>query len=79
MDLELNDTNTYVIDRFEGDIAICENRDTKEILKINKKDLPKDVVEGTIIKQINSKFEKDIILQKEISNRIRAKMDDLWN
>lgn len=79
MDLELNDTNIYVIDRFEGDIAICENRDTKEILKVNKKDLPKDVSEGSIIKKIDSKYEKDIVLEKEITDRIRAKMDDLWN
>lgn len=80
MELELNNDNIYVIDRFEGDIAICESRKTKEILKINKKDLPKDIQEGTIIKEIEKgKFEKEANLEKEVSDRIKAKMDDLWN
>lgn len=80
MDLELDkDINTYVIDRFEGDIAICENRDTKEILKINKKELPKNAKEGNIIRKIDSKFRIDENLEREISDRIREKMEDLWN
>ena len=79
MELELNNDNTYIIDRFEGKLAICENQKTKEILKIDKKFLPKDVKEGSLIKKINDKFERDENLEKEISDRIKAKMDDLWN
>lgn len=79
MDLELNNSDTYVIDRFEGDIAICENRNTKEIIKINKDELPQDIKEGNVIRKVDSKYEKDINLEKEISDRIRSKMEDLWN
>lgn len=65
-----------VIDRIEGDIAVCENRKTKKIQNINIADLPQNVEEGTILKWRNGKYEIDT--SKEIESRIEQKMKDVW-
>ena len=69
----------FVIDRFEGDFAVCENIDTKEMYNIEIEKLPQDIKEGSIIKLENGKYIKDEEREKEISDRIKKKMDDLWN
>lgn len=38
----------YVIDRFEGEYAICEN-ESGEMMKIERRKLPLEVVEGDVI------------------------------
>ena len=69
----------FVIDRFEGDYAICENRDTGEMIDIQLSELPKEVKEGNVLKYKNGKYIIDADSQKEIENRIADKMKKLWN
>lgn len=69
----------YTIDRFEGKFAICENRDSGEMVKIERIKLPSNIKEGTIIKKINNEYIEDIKETEEISKRIKKKMDNLWN
>lgn len=67
-----------VIDRFEGNIAICEDRKTGKIIEINKDNISEKCKEGDIIKEHNGKY---IIFseQQEITeNRIKNKMNKLW-
>ncbi len=68
-----------VIDRIEGEYAICENRHTKEIININLQKLPKGIKEGTVLRCNNGKYEINIEEQKNIENRIKQKMDNLWS
>ena len=68
-----------VIDRFEGNIAICENRKTGEIKEILKEELEEELKEGNIIKYENGKYVLDKEKQEEIEKRIKEKMDDIWN
>lgn len=68
-----------VIDRFEGNIAVCEDRKTGKIKEIPKYDLPKDIKEGSILKFENGKYQIDNEKQEEISKRIEEKMNKLWN
>ena len=68
----------YVLDRFEGNIAILENRESKELIEIEKDSLPTDIKEGDILNKINDKFIKNLEQTEEISERIKNKMDDLW-
>lgn len=66
-----------VIDRFEGNFAICEN-DNMEIIHIDKSKLPANAKEGSIIED---KEELYILLEKETEDRnkrIKEKMDRLW-
>lgn len=70
--------NKFTVDRFEGDIAVLENRDTGEMININKNDLPQDAKEGSILRLNNNKYEIDVEEQKEVEKRIKDKMNKLW-
>ena len=70
--------SSFTIDRFEGDVAVLENRDTGEMLNVNKKDIPQDAKEGTILKLNKDKYEIDIEEQKIVEDRIKNKMKNLW-
>lgn len=70
--------NRFTIDRFEGDVAVLENRDTGEMLNVSKKDLPQDAKEGTILKLNKDKYEIDLDEQKIVADRIKNKMKNLW-
>ena len=39
----------YVIDRFEGNYAVLENLETKEIKDVNRTNLPQDAKEGVVL------------------------------
>lgn len=68
----------FTIDRFEGDVVVLENRDTGEMLNVNKKDIPQDAKEGTILKLNKDKYEIDMEEQKIVEDRIKNKMKNLW-
>ena len=68
----------FTIDRFEGDVAVLENRDTGEMLNVSKKDVPQDAKEGTILKLNKDKYEIDLEEQKIVEDRIKNKMKNLW-
>lgn len=69
----------YSIDRFEGEIAVLENRKTKEIKKVPKNQLPDNMKEGNIIEEINGKYMyNEEKTQLELS-RIIEKSKKLWN
>lgn len=67
-----------VIDRFENNIAVCEDIKTGKIIEIPRKSIEKDAKEGDIIKNIEGIYKKDIKKQEEIELRIKEKMDKLW-
>ncbi len=71
--------DTYTIDRFENNIAICENRSTGEFIEIQRDRLPKDIKEGTIIRKQNDVYIIDTDKTEEVAQRIKSKMDRLWN
>ena len=68
-----------VIDRFEGNIAVCEDRKTGKKIEILKEDLEEGLKEGDIIKEKNGKYVKNIELQEKTEKRIEEKMNRLWN
>ena len=74
-----NEIKEYTIDRFEGDFAVCEDRDTGEMVDFKRDDLPQNAREGSILKYSNGKFEIDSKQEQEVSERIKQKMDNLWN
>ena len=65
-----------VVDRIEGNIAVCENRKTKKMQNIPMTNLPNDIEEGSVLKWKDVKYERDT--SKEIENRIEQKMKDVW-
>jgi len=76
---KLDAVEEFTIDRFEGNMVILEDRKTGKMLNVNKNEIPSEVVEGDILKRINGKYIIDNNKTQEISDRIKKKMDDLWN
>lgn len=69
---------TFVVDRIEEGIAICENQRNKTIIEIRASKLPKGVKEGDVIKYFDGIYRIDIEEQENIKKRIEKKMNSLW-
>lgn len=67
-----------IIDRFEGDFAVCidENGD---IINIHKNKIHKNISEGTTIIKKNNLYYVDDDDTKKRKERIQKLADDLWN
>lgn len=76
---KLDAIEEFTVDRFEGNIAVLENRKTQEMVNLKKEELPEGLKTGDIIKKINGKFYIDIVETEKIEKRIESKMKDLWN
>lgn len=76
---KLDAIEIYTIDRFEENIAVLQNNNTKEIKNINIEELPEEIKEGTVLKCINGKYFLDKETEEQISKQIEEKMNRLWN
>ncbi len=68
--------NRYVVDRFENEIVICEDKNGN-MIKIDKGLLPTDIKEGSVIDYNNGVYTLNEKAKKEIENRIKDKFDSL--
>lgn len=75
---EIKSNIPLVIDRIEGNIAVCENRETEEIKNIDINELPENIHEGDVIKQSNGIYELDEQTKLEIQERIKNKIRNLF-
>lgn len=46
----------YIVDKIEDNIAVLENKDTREIINVNISCLPSFIKEGSILKYDGSKY-----------------------
>ena len=74
-----NEETVFVVDRFEGNIAICENRETQEMINVNLDDLPKDAKEGDVLIYKNNCYELDYDKRNEIEERIKEKLRNIFD
>ncbi len=65
-----------IIDRFEGDEAVCETPELGHI-NVSRKDLPEGVREGDVIEQTDGGYFKDSEATEERRSRIREKLRSL--
>lgn len=75
----MNSIELYVLDRFEGDFAICENRKSGEIKNIDRAKIPKDAKEGDVLRLENGIYEIDKDETENIRERIKKKMERFKN
>ena len=75
---KLNAIEEFTIDRFEGDFAVLENRNTGKMIDVKKENLPENVKEGDILDKINGKYTLNKEKTLETKNRIKDKMQKLW-
>ena len=62
----------YIIDRIEGNIAVCEDENGK-MIEVDILKLPQNIKEGDCIKLENSKYVKDEKYTEERSRECRNK------
>ena len=68
----------YIVDRFDGHYAICEN-EAKEFISINMDLLPPEIKEGDCLCfDGNGVYYIDYELTKERKKSIRKKLDSLF-
>lgn len=67
----------YIIDRFEGAIAICEDEE-KTIISIPKYKLPLDAKEGDCIIEDKGFLQIDNVATKERKNSLKERMSRLF-
>lgn len=68
----------FVIDRFEGDIAVLEDADGK-MVDVARGLLPKGAKEGDCLVLDGARYVLDEAETKERAARIQRKMDALWD
>lgn len=68
----------YIVDRFEGNYAICED-ENNIFVRINKSNLPSDIKEGDcLIMKDHGEFYIDIDETKARIQDIRKKLNNLF-
>jgi len=68
----------YIIDRFEGNFAVCQNMKNESIVNIEKSLIVGNAKEGDVITLDNGKYFFDEKKTSERRNLIKAKFDSLW-
>ena len=75
LDNALNECAIFVIDRFEEDFAVCEKQDTEEMVNIERKLIPENVIEGMTIKKCDNiyviDYENCIVTRKLIIDNLK--------
>lgn len=66
-----------IIDRFEGNYAVCE-ADDKSMLNIEKSKLPRSAREGDILYVNGDKIRIDVKGTRERKRKIEKMVEDLW-
>ena len=66
-----------IIDRFEGDFAVCE-LPTGEMVLVPKNRLPKGAAESSVLKERNGVFSLDFGEETRRKERIRRLEDSLF-
>jgi predicted homoserine dehydrogenase-like protein len=76
---KLDAIQEFSVDRFEENIVVLEDKKNGDIVNVEKSKLPKDIKEGDILKCINGKYSLDKEKTIDETNRIKDKMNNLWN
>lgn len=69
---------TFSVDRFEGNFAVCENRETGEFVDIPLSELPENIKEGSMLKFENGKYILDIESTRKEQEEIKNLVDNLF-
>jgi len=67
----------YIVDRFEGDFAVCETED-KTFINIKRHILPGDTKEGDCLIENDGSFSIDLKATEARRQNIRKKLNSLF-
>ena len=65
----------YTVDRIEKEYIVLENRETLEMINVEKKMLPNNIKEQDIVNFINNKY----IIDKELTNSTKKNIKNILN
>ncbi len=68
----------FSIDRFEGEFAICENKETNEMINIHCSLIPENSKEGDILKLENGVYVIDKITTNTEQDEIKCMVNSLF-
>ena len=68
---------SYTLDRIEGEMAVLENRKSKEMIEIPYDELPITTKEGDILDKRGKKFFLNTEKTKEVETRVRDQFNQL--
>lgn len=66
-----------IIDRFEGNYAVCEKED-RTMMDIKKNDLPSEAKEGDVLNIDNNMITIDVEGTEKRRREIKKSTEDLW-
>ncbi len=69
----------YIVDRIEDNIAVLENKETKEIIDVSISILPANLKEGNVLKYENNTYTIDKEEEENRRNTIISKFEKLKN
>ncbi len=75
---EILDNNLFVLDRIEGNTAICENMENCEIIEIDKNLIEGSAKEGDVLIFKNGKYSIDAEKTLTKKEEINEKIEKLW-
>lgn len=67
----------YAVDRIVEDIVVLENINSGEIIEVDKKILPGEVHEGSIVVKKENKFHLDLEEEKTRKESLRERLERL--
>jgi len=70
--------NTFSIDRFEDNFAVCENQKTGELINVPITELPKNCTRGSILKFENGKYILDLNSTHKEQEKIKKIVNNLF-
>ena len=73
-----NEKREYVLDRWEGCLAICEEINTRDILILNKNDIPGEASVGDVLYLFENEYFIDTEKTSERKQNIKNLFDRLF-
>ena len=68
----------FIVDRIEGEYAVCENSETLQMENIPLVELPYGIEEGNCIKLENFRYVRDIEIEEKRKNDLKEKIKKAW-
>ena len=75
---EKNNTPKFSIDRFEEDFAVCENKETLEMINISKTLIPENASVGDILTLKDDILIIDVLKTKDQQKKIESLVSQLF-
>lgn len=71
-------SHEFIVDRFEGEFAVCESINDNKVINVKRENLPVNVKEGNVLKYDGKKYVIDFNLTNNLKKYIKTQINNLW-